>query len=213
VDDLTRARDVRGRRSLRVLALAVTAAAASIIAFPAFLALRAMGSKQFEPEPMDFTLVAVATFTLALGAQIAWRSARYVALLAMLAAAALLFGVLAAFSIGLAILPAGVVFLVLLYRAVSRTPGPTATRGALGGAAMGFALPLLYIGLILPATVECFPNGGATSSRRWHAASQLRSTGRMEQNGVQTGTIVETDSTVAYRCESGRLVEFSRTPK
>ena len=201
-------------RAARIVLVGLLVAVVAVGAFPAILELRSMGTKKFEPEQMDFALLAGSTFALSIGAQVVpWRAAPYLTLLATLATAALLFGVLAMFSIGLAFVPAGLVLLLLLYRALRRVPDNIATRGGFGGAAVGFALPLLYIALAVPATVECFPNGGGTSSRRWHPSSQFSSSGRVGVDGVQPGEIIESDSTVAYRCENGRLVEFTRTPR
>jgi hypothetical protein len=205
-------------RSLRVVAIASIAAALATASFPAFLALRSMGTKIFEPQPFDFALLFAAAFGIVLGLQVvAWRGSRYIVVTATLASGFLLFGFLAAFSIGLAFLPAGVVLLLLLYRGLRRMP-PTGARArsALGGAAIGFALPLLYIALIVPATVECMRNGGSTSSGRWRGGSQMFSTSGgmgVDPNGVVTGRIEYTDSVVTFRCEGGRVVEFRRAPR
>ncbi|MDQ2951885.1 MAG: hypothetical protein M3R54_06440, partial [Chloroflexota bacterium] len=100
------------------VAVAAIAAVLAVLAFPAFLELRSGGTKMFEPHPMDFALLAVSVFGIALGLQLVpWRTSRYIALLATLASAALLFGVLATFSIGLAFLPAGIMLVLVLYRA------------------------------------------------------------------------------------------------
>ena len=206
------------RNAIRRLALATVAAAVVVAAFPLFLELRSMGTKKFEPQPFDFVLLAASVFAMALGAQIVpLRTARYLTLVASLASGSLLFGFLAIFSIGLAFLPAGIVLLLLLYRALRRSPlSASAARAALGGASIGFALPMLYIALIVPATVECFPNGGGTSGGRWHSASQVFSTSgsvSVDRDSVVTGRMESTDSVVTYRCEGGRLVEFQRVPR
>ena len=205
-------------RSARVVFVSLVAAAVSIAAFPLYLALRSGGSKIFEPQPFDFALLAASTFALALGAQVVpLRASRYLTLLAVLASAALLFGFFAIFSIGLAFLPAGVVFVLLLYRALRRTPPSGATtRAALGGAAIGYAVPLMYIALIVPASVECFPNGGGTSSGRWNRSSGFHSsTGGMsvKPDGVVTGRMESDDAVITFRCEQGRIVEFQRSPR
>lgn len=202
----------------RVVAVAIAAAALSLALFPAFLALRAMGSKVFEPEIFDYVLLFGSVLAIAAGAQVvSFRGAGRIALFALLASGALLFGFFAAFSIGLAFLPAGLVFLLLLYRALRRTPtSVVATRAALGGAAIGFGLPLLFIALIVPATVECFANGGGTSSGRWRGSGhQMLSSSGIggSPNGVITGRIDYVDSVVTFRCEQGRVVEFTRTPR
>ena len=203
------------RRAGRCLLLAAAAAGLAMAAFPAFLALRSMGSKMFEPESFDYALLGVAIFAIAVGVQaVPFAERRYVALVAVLAAGSLLFGFLAAFSFGPVAVPAGAIFLLLLYRALQREGrSRLATRAALGGAAIGFGLPLLYIALIVPATVECFPNGGGASSGRWHQSSQIVGSiggGSATEPGIFTGTITTTDSVVTYRCEGGKLVEFER---
>lgn len=204
-------------RALRIVMVAIGVALVAILAFPTFLAVRGAGSAAFEPERFDFVLLGAAAFGIALGAQLVpWRRARRVGLLALFASAALLFAFMAAFSIGLAVLPLGIVLLVVLFRALRRDPGPATRAAALGGAAIGYASVLLYIALIVPATVECRPNSVSTSSRRWPGSSQQQLTskgGGGPQPGVYTGTSEYTDSVVTYRCEGGRLVEFQRTPR
>jgi hypothetical protein len=204
---------------VRILALAAAASVGAVLLFPVYLALRADGTKIFEPERFDYVLLAAAMFGLALGAQVVpRRRARYVTLLAMLASGCLFFGFLAAFSIGLAVLPAGVVFLVLLYRALRRHELTSARPAALGGALLGYAIVLLYVAQAVPATAQCFANGAGTSSRRWPGeAQQMYSGGSIgggSANGrVFTGHSEYADSVVNFRCEDGRLVEFQRTPR
>src|SRR5688572_305739 len=97
------------RGALRVVAIAIAASVVATIGFPAFLALRGGGSAVFEPERLDFALLAAAAFGIAVGLQLVpWRLGKRVALLALFASAALLFGFMAAFSIGLAFLPLGI---------------------------------------------------------------------------------------------------------
>lgn len=123
---------------------------------------------------------------------------------------------MAAFSIGLAFLPLGVLLIVLLYRALRRGPASVARPAALGGAAIGYACVLMFIAVIVPATVECRPNSVATSSRRWPGSAQQQLSsqgGGGGQPGVYTGRSEYSDSVVTFRCEGGRLVEFQRTPR
>lgn len=203
-------------RRLRALAIATGTAAASVLAFPLYLALRAADRAFFEPQTFDFVLLAASTFAIVLGAQAVSGTVRYVALLAVLASASLLFALLAVFSIGLAFLPAGAVLVLLLYRALRRAGRSSrSTRAALGGAAIGFALPLLYIALIIPPTVECLANGTGQSGGRWRLpqAVSVSFMGAVDANGVATGRMEYPDSAVTYRCERGKLVEFTRTPK
>lgn len=197
------------------MAIAAVAGAIGPALFPAFLALRSMGTMVFEPEPFDYALVAASTFAVALGVQlVSWRTARSIAALAMLASGSMLFGTLTPLSLGIAVLPAGLVFLLLLYRALRRRPrSGTTTRAALGGASVGFAVPLLFIALVIPATVECRLSGGATSSRRWHPSQHVTMGTTSASGGVTTGSIDDGDSSVTYRCENGRVVAFERTAK
>jgi len=187
--------------------------------FPAFLALRAAGTAVFEPERFDFVLLGAAAFGIAIGAQVVpWSGGRRIALLALFASAALLFGFLAAFSIGLAVLPLGIVLLVVLFRALRRAPGYAArAAAALGGAAIGYSAVLLYLALIVPATAQCFPNGAGTSSGRWGGSRQQQYSGGGGgiggQPGAFTGYAEYSDSVVTFRCEGGRMVEFQRTPR
>ena len=202
----------------RVVAIAVATAVVAILAFPTFLALRGAGSAVFEPERFDFVLLGAAAFGIAVGAQVVpWRSRRRIALLALFASATLLFAFLAVFSIGLAVLPLGIVLLVVLFRALRRAPAHATRAAALGGAAVGYSAVLLYLALIVPATAECFPNGAGTSSGRWRGSRQQQfsggSSGVGGQPGVFTGYAEYSDSVVTFRCEGGRMVEFQRTAR
>jgi hypothetical protein len=200
--------------ALRVAIAAIIAAASATLLFPLYLSLRADGNKVFEPHPFDFTLVVIATFVIALGAQVVpWRTATNVAMLGTLVGAGLLFGVLAIFSIGVLILPVAIVLLVILARAIGRAPLPLARRAALGGAVVGYGLVLLFIALIIPPTVECLANGGgSTSSQRWDKSGGFTtiSTGTSTADGVQTGRLESPNSVATYRCEQGRIAEFRR---
>ncbi|MDP9253080.1 MAG: hypothetical protein M3O80_08740, partial [Chloroflexota bacterium] len=132
-------------RALRIVAIAIATAVVAILTSPGFLALRAVGSAVFEPERFDFVLLGAAAFGIAVGVQVVpWRRARRIAVLAMLASAALLFGFMAAFSIGLPFLPVGIVVLVVLFRALRRGRPSVTRAGALGGAAIGYSAVLLY---------------------------------------------------------------------
>jgi hypothetical protein len=201
-------------RTLRVVLVDGVVVLAAVLLFPAFIALRADGNQIIEPETMDFALLAIATLLIASGVQLVpWKAAPYVAFLAMLGAAALLFGILGAFGIGLAFLPLAIVALILLCRALRRRPLSAGRPAAIGGALAGYGAILLYIALIVPATVECFLSGGAsTSSQRWdrsgggYAMSGVSSTA----GGIQTGRIESATSIATYRCEQGRVVEFHR---
>jgi uncharacterized membrane protein YgcG len=202
--------------ALRVAIAAILAAAATTLLFPIYLAVRAGGNKVFEPHPFDFALVALATFAIALGVQVVpWRAAPNVAILAVLAAGGLLFGALAIFSIGLVVLPVAIVLLVVLARAIARAPLAATRPAAFGGAVVGYGLVFLYLAVIIPATVECFANGGgSTSSQRWdRSGGSSGSSGRTSPDGVETGTIESGTSIATYRCEQGRVVEFRREPR
>jgi hypothetical protein len=200
-------------RAWRVVLADGVVVLAAVLLFPAFIALRADGNQIIEPEAMDFLLLAIATLLIASGVQLApWRAAPYLAFLAMLGAAALLFGILGAFGIGLAFLPLGIVALVLLYRALRRRPLSAGRPAAIGGALVGYGAILLYIALIVPPTVECFLSGGGTSSGRWGGAGIQQITGSVavSPDGVVTGSIETPTSIATYRCEHGRIVEFHR---
>ena len=205
-------------RAVRIVAIALATTVVALLAFPSFLALRAAGTAVFEPERFDFILLAAAAFGIAVGLQVVpWRSGRRFALLALFASAALLFGFLALFSIGLAVLPVGIVLLVVLFRALRRAPAYMTRPAALGGAAIGYSAVLLYLALIVPATAECFPNGAGTSSGRWRGSGQQQYTsgsgGIGGQSGVFTGHAEYSDSVVTFRCEGGRMVDFQRTAR
>jgi hypothetical protein len=201
--------------ALRVAIAAIFAAAFTMLLFPVYLSLRAGGNKVFEPHPFDFALVAISTFAIAVGAQVVpWRAATSVGVLGLLVGAGLLFGALAIFSIGLIVLPVAIVLLVILARAIPQRGLAVARPAALGGAVIGYGLVLLLIGFLVPATVECFANGGgSTSSSRWERSGggyTVTSSGTSTVDGVQTGRIESPSSIATYRCEQGRVVEFHR---
>jgi len=204
------------RRPLRIVLVAAAAAFVAVL-LSAFLALRADGNQIIEPQAMDYALLAVATSLIAGGAQLVpWKAEPYIALLGVLGAAALLFGILGAFGIGLAFLPLAIVAVVLLFRALRRRPLSTGRPAAIGGALAGYGAILLYIALIVPATVECFANGGgSTSSQRWDRSGggYAMSGGGSTAGGIQTGRIESATSIATYRCEQGRVVEFRRVSR
>ena len=204
------------RRTLRFAVNDAIAAIAAVLLFPVFISLRADGNQIIEAQLMDYALLVVATLLIASGAQLVpWRSARHIAFLAMLGSAALLFGVLGAFGIGLAVLPVAIVVIVLLYRALRRGQLSLGRPAAIGGALAGYGAILMYIALIVPATVECRVNGGGTSSGRWGAAGvqQISGSALVTPDGVVTGSVETPTSIATYRCEQGRLVEFRREPR
>jgi hypothetical protein len=198
---------------LRIVLIGAAAATVAVLLFPVFIAQRADGNQIIEPQAMDYALLFVATLFIASGVQLVpWKASRYVAFLAMLGGAALLFGILGAFGIGLAILPVGIVLTVLLYRALRRGPLITGRPAAIGGALAGYGAILLFIAVIVPPTVACSPNGGgSTSSQRWdRSGGGYASSGTVTVGGVQTGRIEWSNSIATYRCEQGRIVEFHR---
>jgi hypothetical protein len=201
--------------AIRVAIAAIVAAASATLLYPIYLSVLAGNNKVFEPHPFDFALVALATFVIAVGAQVVpWRAATSVAVLGTLVGAGLLFGVLAIFSIGLLVLPVTLVLMVVLARAIPKLSLPLARPAALGGAVVGYGLVLLFIALIIPPTVQCFANGGgSTSSQRWDRSGgsfTTTSSGSSTIDGVQTGRIESPTSIATYRCEQGRVVEFRR---
>ena len=201
------------RRALRIAIVDILVAIVAVALFPVFLSLRADGNQIIEAQVMDYALLAVASLLIATGAQLVpWRAAPYVAFLGLLAAAGLLFGILGAFGIGLALLPVAILAIALLYRALRRRPLSTGRPAAIGGALAGYGAILLYIALIVPATVECRANGGGTSSGRWGGAGvqNITSSGTVTPDGVMTGRIETATSVATYRCEQGRIVEFRR---
>jgi hypothetical protein len=200
--------------AIRVAIAAILAAASATLLYPIYLSLLAGNSKVFEPHPFDFTLVALSIFAIAIGVQVVpWRAATSVTVLGVLVGAGLLFGVFAIFSVGLLVLPVSLVLLVVLARAIRRRPLALARRAAIGGAVIGYGLVFLFTALIIPPTVECFANGGgSTSSQRWDRTGgfSTSSGGTSTVDGVQTGRIESPSSIATYRCEQGRIVEFHR---
>jgi len=204
--------------ALRAALLALAAAALAALLFPAYLRVLARENKVFEAQSFDFALVAIGTFVIAVGILVVpWRTATNVAVLSVLVGGGLLFGALAIFSVGVLVLPVAIVLLVVLGRAIGRARLSVARPAALGGAVIGYGLVLLFIALIIPPTVECFANGGgSTSSQRWSQSGSsytLTSSGSSTVDGVQTGRIESPNSIATYRCEQGRIVEFHREPR
>ncbi|HVD30747.1 MAG TPA: hypothetical protein VNE19_03435 [Methylomirabilota bacterium] len=204
------------RRALRLVLVDAIVAIAALSLFPVFLSARAGNNQIIEAQPMDYALLLVASILIASGVQLALLgNARYVVFLSVLAAAGFLFGILGAFGIGLAVLPVAILAVILLYRALRRRPLAAGRPAALGGALAGYGAVLLYIALIVPATVECRVNGGGTSSGRWGGAGvqQISGSGSVTPDGVVTGRIETSTSIATYRCEQGRIVEFRRESK
>ena len=203
--------------AIRVAIAAIVAAATTTILYPIYLSLLAGNSKVFEPHAFDFTLVALGIFAVTISAQVVpWRTGTSLAVLGALVGFGLLFGMFAIFSIGLLVLPLSLVLLVVLARAIRRRPLALARPAALGGAVLGYGLVFLLLALIIPPTVECFANGGgSTSSQRWDRTGgfSTSSSGTSTADGVQTGRIESPSSIATYRCEQGRIVEFRREPK
>ena len=203
-------------RALRIALVDAAVVIAAVLLFPVFISLRADGNQIIEAQRMDYFLLVMASSLIASGAQLlAWKNAPYIAFLAILGSAALLFAVLGALGIGLAVLPMAIVLILLLYRALRRSPLSAGRPAAIGGALAGYGAILLYIALIVPATVECRPNGGGTSSGRWGGGGVTFARGglQMGPSGVMTGTLETPDSVVTFRCERGLIVEFRREPR
>jgi len=105
--------------------------------------------------------------------------------------------------------------LLVLYRVLRRSRDTSSRPAAIGGALLGYAAVLLYIGSAVPPIVECFPNGGGTSSGRWVGGREVSIGGgiRMGPDGSMTGTIEAPTWSATFRCEGGRIVQFDRTPR
>ena len=204
------------RLALRVAVVAVGAAALAVALFPAYLSLRAGDSKIIEPQPFDFVLIALGAFCLAVGIQVVqWRRTTSSVVLGLLTGAGLFFGIMGMFSIGLPFLVASLVILLVLYRTLRRSPARTQAGNAIGGALIGYSLVLLFIGQGVPAVVECFPNGGSSSSGRWLGTQGVSLGGgmRMGPDGSMTGTIEAPTWSATFRCEGGHIVSFERVPR
>lgn len=202
--------------ALRVAVVAVGAAALAVALFPAYLSLRAGDSKIIEPQPFDFVLIALGAFCLAVGIQLVqWRRTTSSVVLGLLTGAGMFLGIMGMFSIGLPFLIASLVILLVLYRTLRRSPPRTQAGAAIGGALIGYSLVLLFIGQGVPAVVECFPNGGSSSSGRWLGTQGVSLGGgmRMGPDGSMTGTIEAPTWSATFRCEGGHIVSFERVPR
>ena len=202
--------------ALRVALVAVGAAAASVLLFPAYLSLRAADSKIIEPQQFDFVLIAVGAFCMAVGIQLVpWRRTTSSVALGLLTGAGLLFGIMGMFSIGLPFLVASLVIVVVLYRTLRRSHARTQAGAAIGGALIGYSLVLLFIGQGVPPVVECLPNGGSSSTGRWLGGQAVTLAGGMHMgaDGSMAGTIEAPAWTASFRCEGGRIVTFDRVAR
>ncbi|MGH2378800.1 MAG: hypothetical protein ACRDGT_10025 [Candidatus Limnocylindria bacterium] len=153
--------------------------------------------------------VAMAAGTVALRALRSWR----VGLLFALAAALLAFSFLAMFSIGLAVLPAGLVVLALAIRRLRREAPTSGWRTAASGTVIGIGAIAFLLVANQPAVAECREGGGVASSSGGLFGGMARSSGGyVTAAGIQLGYIDEAERIAYFTCEGATLTGFRRVP-
>lgn len=179
----------------------------------ALVALRAGDSAHFDVTPLSIGFALAAGLAVASGA---------VALLRLrqgsvgprfaLAVGALVFALLALFSIGVLILPIALLLLAFAVRDLRRRRSSPAARAAAAGAAIGVGAIAYLLVLLQPAVAECRPNGGsATSSGGLFGTISSSSGSYSTPSGESGGYIDEGDRITSFSCRDGRMTDFHRT--
>lgn len=177
----------------------------------ALVALRAGDSAHIDVTPLSIGFAFAAGLAVASGA---------VALLRLrqgsvgprfaLAVGALVFALLALFSIGLLILPIALLLLAFAFRDLRRRRSSPAARAAAAGAAIGVGAIAYLLVLIQPAVAECRINGGTTSSGGLFAPISLSSSGYSTPSGESGGYIDEGGRIAHFSCRDGKMTDFRR---
>lgn len=177
----------------------------------AFMALRAGDSMHFDVTPLSTAFAFTTGLAIAAGMMVVLRlregavGARFA-----LAVGALVFAVLAMFSIGLLILPIALLLLGLAVRQLLRRRSGRAVRAAVAGALIGVGAVAYLLVLNQPAVAECRINGGATSSGGLFGSTGLSSGSYSTPGGESGGYIDEGDRIAYFSCRDGKLIDFHR---
>ncbi len=165
----------------------------------AFVALRAGDSAHYDVTPLSIGFVLASGVAIASGAVVLLRLRQgSIGPLFALATGALVFAFLALFSIGLLVLPVGLVLLVVALRQLRQRGTPGAARAAVAGAALGIGLIAYVLVMFQPAVAECRSGGGgATSSGGLFGGVSYSSGGYNTATGESGGFIDEGDR-IAY---------------
>jgi hypothetical protein len=177
----------------------------------AFITLRAGDSMHFDVTPLSTAFAFMAGLAIASGvaALLRLREASLGARFA-LAIGLLVFGGLAIFSIGLAIIPFALLLLGFAVRQLLRRRSGRAVRAAFAGALIGVGLVAYLLVLNQPAVAACGTNGGSTSSGGLFGSASRSSGGYSTVTGESGGFIDEGDRIAYFSCRDGKLVDFYR---
>ena len=174
--------------------------------------LRMGESSYFEITPAQVAFIVAGALVVGVGALgVSGERNLRVALLALAATVALLFGAIS--SLGIVLLPAGAALLALLFVALAGRRSAQANTSALGGAGMALGLAALVLSALQPPRVYCTATGGGTSSGGFFDTQARSSSGSSTVDGAQTGRIEYVDEVVSFECRDGRLVRFERKPR
>ena len=174
--------------------------------------LRMGESSHFEITPAQVAFIVAGALVVGVGALgVSGERNLRVALLALAATVALLFGAIS--SLGIVLLPAGAALLVLLFVALAGRRSAQSNTSALGGAGMALGLAALVLSALQPPRVYCTATGGGTSSGGFFDTQARSSSGSSTVDGAQTGRIEYADEVVSFECRDGRLVRFERKPR
>jgi hypothetical protein len=210
-------RPPRGRalRGSIARALLIPVGAAILGAFYlAFIALRAGDSMHFDVTPLSTAFALAAGLAIAAGLVVVIRlGERQIGAKFALAAATLVFAVLAMFSIGLLILPIALLLLGLAVRLLGQRRSGRAVRAAVAGALVGVGAVAYLLVLNQPAVAACQANGGGSTSSGGLFGSTSVSSGGFSTNGGDSGGYIDEGDRIAYfSCHDGKLTEFYRLP-
>lgn len=194
-------------------ALAVPLGAVVLVGFYLLLVgIRSGESAHIDVTPLTVGFASAAGAAMASGVVALWALRRgAVGALFALAAAMLAFSFLALFSVGLLVLPFGLVVLVLAIRRLRRDAPPRDLRAAAGGLAIGIGAIAYLVVLIQPASAECREGGGGTTSSGGLFGPIARSQGGYSTvDGAQGGYIDEGDRIAYFSCEGAKMTDFHR---
>ena len=198
-----------------LLPLIIPAGAAGFCAlFLAFLGMRAGDSAQYDVTPASTGFALFASAVIASGALVLLRLRQgSIGPLFALATGALVFTVLALFSIGLLVLPVGLLLLVIAVRRLRRRGTPAAVRAAAAGAAIGIGGIAFLLAMLQLAVAVCRSDGGgATSSGGLFGRVSYSSGGYSTATGESGGYIDEGDRIAYFTCAGGKMTDFHRLP-
>ena len=171
--------------------------------------LRMNDSSYYEITPAQVAFIVAGALVVGLGALgVSGDRNLRVALLALVATVAVLFGAIS--SLAIVLLPLGAALLILLFVALAGRRSAKANTAALGGAGMALGLAALVLSALQPPRVYCTATGGGTSSGGLFDAQARSGSGSSTVDGAQTGRIEYADEVVTFECRDGRLVKFER---